>query len=137
MIPIPNDSELQSPDTVPIKKPEAREQARLVAALRKCWSFIHISQQPIVAAIPNGGSRDAREAMNMKTQGVLAGMPDLIILGPDKTTIFIEMKADDGRVSFDQNVIHGQVAGLGHPLIVAYSAEEALASLRKFNAERN
>jgi len=135
MIPIPNDSDLQSADSVPIKKPEAREQARLVAGLRRHWSFLHISERPIIAAVPNGGSRDAREAMNMKTQGVLAGMPDLVIICPNRLTLWIEMKAAEGRVSMDQTVIHSQIVGLGHTMIVAYSAEEALAKLREIQCK--
>lgn len=134
MIPIPDDFELQPAETVPIKKPEGREQARLVACLRGKWSKIEdLLQRPIVAAIPNGGQRDAREAANLKTQGVLAGMPDLIILFPGRIQVFIEMKApDEGRLSLAQKGLHPHIVGLGHTVLVAYSAEEALALLREF-----
>lgn len=131
MIPIPDDFELQPAETVPIKKPEGREQGRLVAALRRKWAPLPDDLRPIVAHIPNGGARDAREAANLKTQGVLSGIPDLIILAPGPITIFIEMKAPDGRVSLSQVNVHRSLAGFGHPIIVAYSAEEALAELRK------
>lgn len=135
MIPIPDDFELQPANTVPIKKPEAREQARLVACLRGKWSKIEdVTRRPVIAAIPNGGQRDAREAANLKTQGVLAGMPDLIVLFPDGFLAFIEMKApDDGRLSLAQIGLHLQIVGLGYIVIVAYSAEEALAELRKLS----
>jgi hypothetical protein len=130
MIPIPLDSELQPLDTIPIKKPEAKQQARLVAALRRCWAPLAIGQRPIIASIPNGGQRDAREACNLKTQGVLPGMPDLIIVAPERRTIFIEMKANDGRLSLGQIEIHRDITAMGHAMIVAFSAEEALAKLR-------
>lgn len=132
MIPIPSDDELQPLDTIPIKKPEAKQQARLVAALRRKWSTISdLSQRPIVFHVPNGGSRDAKEACNLKTQGVLAGIPDLGIMCPGGHTIWIEMKAEDGRVSAMQTALHPHIAMLGFNMIVAYSAEEALAALRK------
>lgn len=132
MIPIPDDFELQPLESIPIKKPEARQQARLVAALRRKWATIaDRSLRPIVAAVPNGGQRDAREASNLKTQGVLAGVPDLFILAPGGRTIWIEMKAEDGRVSISQAGLHPHIQSLGFALIVAYSAEEALAELRK------
>ena len=131
MIPIPADSDLQPLDTIPIKKPEAKQQARLVAALRRAWHLLPQEYRPIVAHVPNGGSRDAREACNLKTQGVLAGFPDLIILCPGARTIFIEMKAADGRVSAMQTLLHPHIADLQYDMIVAYSAEEALAKLRK------
>lgn len=132
MILIPDDFELQDPATIPIKKEEAREQARLVAALRRKWSTIaDLAHRPVVAHIPNGGSRDAREASNLKIQGVLAGIPDLIIILPCGETAWVEMKARDGRVSGSQTSLHSHFTQLGHEVITAYSAEEALAALRK------
>lgn len=132
MIPLPRDAELQPASTVPIKKEEAREQARLVAGLRFCWSKIFDdSERPIVFHIPNGGQRDAREGSNLKTQGVLAGIPDLEIICPRGRTIRIEMKATDGKVSVAQVTLMDHIKQLGHETILAFSAEEALAQLRK------
>ena len=131
MILIPEDFELQDPATVPIKSEEAREQARLVAGLRRKWNDLPEEFQPIVFAVPNGGARDAREGANLKVQGVLAGVPDLVILFPLGITCMIEMKAKEGSVSKAQHEVHPHIQALGHTLIVAYSAEEALAALRK------
>jgi hypothetical protein len=131
MTPLPDDFELQDPATIPIKKEEAREQARLVAALRRCWNLLPDEMRPVIAHIPNGGSRDAREASNLKIQGVLAGIPDLIIILPCGESAWVEMKAADGRVSKSQTDLHAHFKALGHDVITAYSAEEALAALRK------
>lgn len=131
MIPLPNDEALQPVSTVPIKREEAREQARLVAGLRYCWSKIEdLSQRPVVFHIPNGGSRDAREASNLKIQGVLAGVPDLEVVCPGGRTFRIEMKAKTGTVSTAQSTLHEHFGLLGHNVLTAYSAEEALAKLR-------
>jgi len=131
-VPIPDDFELQPADTVPIKKPEAREQARLVAALRKRWHLLPDEARPIVFHIPNGGSRNALEATNLKTQGVLAGIPDLQIVLPGGGGVWVEMKAEDGRVSKKQVDVHAHLRALDHTILVAYSAEEALGLLREF-----
>jgi hypothetical protein len=131
MTPIPDDFDLQDPATIPIKKEEAREQARLVAALRRCWHLLPDEHRPVIAHIPNGGSRDAREASNLKVQGVLAGIPDLIIVLPCGECCWIEMKAKEGRVSLSQTTLHDHFNKLGHEVITARSAEEALAALRK------
>lgn len=129
---IPDNYELQPAETVPIKKPEAREQARLVAALRCRWSRIeNLAQRPVVFHVPNGGSRNALEGANLKTQGVLAGVPDLLIVMPFGETIWIEMKADTGSRSKKQIDLHDHFDKLGHEVITAYSAEEALDKLRK------
>jgi len=131
MIPIPDDFELQDPKSIPIKNEEAREQARLVAGLRLRWNLMPDELRPVVFAVPNGGSRDAREAANLKVQGVLAGVPDLFIMMPMGEVITVEMKARDGRVSGEQIKVHAHFNALGHEVIVAYSAEEALAALRR------
>jgi hypothetical protein len=130
-IPVPEDSDLQPAETVPIKREEAREQARLVAALRRQWHLLPDEYRPVVFHVPNGGARDAREAANLKVQGVLAGIPDLVIVCPFGEIVWIEMKARDGKVSKVQKDLHPHFVKLGHEPIVAYSAEEALAALRR------
>ena len=55
--------------------------------------------------IPNGGSRDIREAANLKKQGVKAGVPDIFLAVPrgGYHGLFIEMKRrDGGRLSVAQ-----------------------------------
>lgn len=132
MIPLPLNSELQPEDTVPIKREEARHQARLVGGLRRCWAKIEDdAQRPIVFHVPNGGSRDAREASNLKVQGVLAGVPDLCIVLPGGKIVWIEMKARAGRVSLSQTDLHNHFTHLGHLVITGYSAEQALDLLRE------
>ena len=131
MMLIPDDWEVQPLETIPIKNEEARHQAALVAALRHKWSLIeNLALRPVVFSVPMGGSRDAREASNLKTQGALAGIPDLGIAMPCGEIIWIEMKATDGVVSGTQLNLHSHFAKLGHEVIVAYSVFEALAKLR-------
>ena len=58
-----------------------------------------------VFAIPNGGSRDKREAARMTAQGVKPGVPDLFIprAAGKFHGLFIEMKREKGgRLSPDQ-----------------------------------
>ena len=49
-----------------------------------------------VFAVPNGGSRNVIEAANLKAQGVMAGVSDLILLLPHKV-YFIELKNPNGK----------------------------------------
>ena len=58
-------------------------------------------------------------------------MPDLCIVLPEGGIIWVEMKAKDGRVSVAQVNLHAHFTELGHRIIVAYSAEEALDKLRE------
>lgn len=132
MIPLPDEFELQPIDTIPKMAEEAREQCRLVAALRRCWKDLPKNRKPIVFAIPNGGQRDAREGANLKAQGVLAGVPDLCIIRPKNVVIWVEMKAKGGKVSPAQLDMHIDMGELEHDVIVAYSAEDAIQKLRSY-----
>ena len=135
-IPLPDVRALQPLSTIPIKTEEAREQARLVAALRFHWSkIVTLADRPIVYHVPNGGQRDPREAANLKVQGALAGVPDLDIVLPQGRSLKVEMKASDGRLSKSQIELHDHLSALGHPVITAYSAEDALEKLQRINWE--
>lgn len=129
--PLPLDSDLQSLESMPKMRPEAKQQARLVAGLKRCWSNLPKNEKPIVFHIPNGGSRNALEGMNLKVQGVMPGIPDLQIVLPESRVIWIEMKAGDGKTSERQDDVHDHLAHLDHTVIVAYTAEEALDQLRR------
>ena len=60
-----------------MKRPEQALQIQLVSALRqllpKPWLVVHV---------PNGGGRSKAEAGIFKAMGVLAGFPDLLVIGP-------------------------------------------------------
>lgn len=74
---------------------EAATQAAIVAYLRSIGL-------PDVGHVPNGGSRDKREAARLKWQGVLAGAPDLFVCLPDGRVAWLEVKSGNGRLSPEQ-----------------------------------
>ena len=45
----------------------------------------------IIAAVPNGGYRNSKEAAIMQREGVLAGFSDLIVIA-QRNVLFLEMK---------------------------------------------
>jgi histidinol-phosphate/aromatic aminotransferase/cobyric acid decarboxylase-like protein len=81
----------------------------------------------LIAAIPNGGTRKAKEAIKLKSEGVVAGMPDLAVLEPSGAFhgLFIEMKTQDGTVSEAQNKIHAKLKQRHYVVRVCRSFEEA------------
>lgn len=67
---------------------EANFQVGVVRFLRMAGHYVF--------AVPNGGSRNVIEAANLKAQGVMAGVSDLILLLPHKV-YFIELKNPNGK----------------------------------------
>lgn len=78
------------------------------------------SQGHYVFAVPNGGSRNLREAVNLKAQGVMAGVSDLIVLLPNKKVYFIEIKNPNGkgRQSPAQREFEDNVRAHGHEYLI-------------------
>lgn len=72
-----------------------------------------------VFAVPNGGSRNIREARNLKMQGVTAGVSDLIIL-LHKKIYFVELKNPNGkgRQSPAQREFEEKVTALGFDYLI-------------------
>nr|MBC7612939.1 VRR-NUC domain-containing protein [Pseudopedobacter sp.] len=59
----------------------------------------------LIFHVPNGGSRNVLEGMQLKASGVIAGVPDIIFLWMGKAYGF-EFKTDIGSVSPIQVKIH-------------------------------
>ena len=57
-------------------------------------------------AIPNGGSRNEREAANLKAEGVRAGVPDVFLAYPSKEFhgLYIEHKTKKGQLTKDKPI---------------------------------
>ncbi len=78
-----------------MKGKEANLQAGCVKWFRLQWPKYSM----VLVAVPNGGSRNFLEAVNLKKQGVVAGTSDLILLTPRGGfgCLCIEMKAEKGK----------------------------------------
>ena len=80
--------------------------------------------------VPNGGSRHRIEAARLKGQGVMPGVPDLIILH-DGLIYGLELKASRrGRLSPRQRDMHERLEAAGAIVATAYGIDEALEQLR-------
>ena len=75
----------------------------------------------VVYAVPNGGKRGKLEAMRLRAEGVLAGIPDLHI---PALALYIEMKTAVGKVSPVQKDVHEQLRRDGQAVHVCRSLED-------------
>lgn len=79
----------------------------------------------IIAAVPNGGFRNAREAAIMQREGVLAGFADLIIISKQHI-LFLELKTPIGVLSKRQKEFQEKVNNLGFQYVVCRSFDQAV-----------
>lgn len=110
------------------RQPEQVFQASLVKSLAMV-----LDPSCVLFAVPNGGFRTAIEAKVLIGQGVLPGMPDLMVLFGG-TAAGMELKAPKGALTAAQVAIHQRLARAGIPVAVVRNLEEALAFLRRVGA---
>lgn len=92
----------------------------------QCFQWAHNTYpqlRKLLFAVPNGGTRHAREAMSLKASGVVSGIPDLICLYKG-IPVGIEMKELNGRLSPDQKAVHEIWLYHGIPVHVVRTFEE-------------
>jgi hypothetical protein len=80
----------------------------------------------LLIAVPNGGSRNAREAAILKAEGVTPGVSDLILLVPagDFHSLCIELKTGKGRQTELQKQWQQDAGRHGNRYVVCRSFEE-------------
>jgi len=80
-----------------------------------CYQWLHNnypSLRGLFFSVPNGSSRDIREAVKLKATGLVPGIPDCVLVWP--VVVGFEFKTDIGKVSDVQGKIHSKwrLAGL-------------------------
>lgn len=85
-------------------------------------------------AIPNGGSRDIREAARLKLQGVKAGVSDMFLPIPNSMFhgLFIELKVGTNKTSQLQDEFIDYVRMNGYMAKVCYGADEAIRTIKSY-----
>lgn len=77
-------------------------------------------------AVPNGGARNPWTAKNLRDEGALSGVADLVLLVPKKgyASLCIEMKKPGGRMSDTQKAFCEAAEGFKNKYVVCYSVED-------------
>ena len=122
--------------TYVIKSSEDAEQQIVIQ-----WARMMMERWPELALlhhIPNGGSRNRKEAVKLKRMGVLAGVPDLHlpVAKAGYNSLYIEMKYGDGRLQTTQKAFLSAAAAERNYCIVCYTAEDAIDVLEKYMNNR-
>ncbi len=103
------------------RRSEHQEQAVLVGLLRNFYPDV------LFFAIPNGGLRNVKVAVKLKAEGVLPGVPDLLVAEPRGSFhgLFVEMKAIGGTTSKDQKKVKLALEARGYAVTVAKGSQQA------------
>lgn len=78
----------------------------------------------LIFSIPNGGTRNVREAMTLKATGLLKGASDLVIIFPNGKLCFIELKISKGIQSDEQKDFEKRISAAGYEYHLVRSLEE-------------
>jgi hypothetical protein len=103
-------------------------EASLQTAIVARWRLLG-TPGSLIAHIPNGGSRDAITGARLKSQGVLAGMPDLVCSSPSGGVFWIELKRRGGRPTPVQLDVHARLRSAGGCVYVLDDLDAAIALL--------
>lgn len=98
---------------------EIKLQANVV---RWAWNN-HPQTRKLLFHVPNGGSRNKAEAMQLKSSGVIAGVPDLLFVWAGKLHAF-ECKTLTGTVSPEQKELHALWKSQGIDVHIFRNEEE-------------
>jgi len=90
----------------------------------------------LIYANANGGYRSKIEAAIMKGEGVLSGVPDLFIAKPNRINagLYIEMKAENGRLTENQKIISETLLTKGYEVKVVRNIDEFIKIVNNYLA---
>ena len=108
-----------------MKSAESLEQQALIQ-----WAQFQSRTYPelkLLYHVPNGGKRNKVTAIRLKKEGVKAGVPDLCLPVPKGKWhgLYIEMKAQNGKLSKKQIWWIEQLRQQGYYVAVCYGWEQA------------
>lgn len=110
-----------------MRQVEAKIQASIVDFIRT------VAPQLLVFHPANGGLRSASEAVRLRSMGVTAGVPDLVIVEPGGQCRFVEIKSKGGTLSAAQKAIRDRLHSMSVSCITVQSIDEVRLALRAWN----
>lgn len=113
--------------TAPAKARAALSEQQIHMTVTR-WLDLALPKGAVFFHVPNGGSRNVIEATKLKRMGTKAGVPDFCVIYRGRS-IFIELKANKGRLSPAQTDMLEQLTLAGAVTTVCRSLEEVSAFL--------
>jgi hypothetical protein len=88
----------------------------------------------ILFAVPNGSKRDKITAKNLKDEGVVSGVADIILLKANKYYggLAIEMKTSKGKQSPTQMAWQKEAEANGNKYVICRSIEDFMREIKDY-----
>lgn len=88
--------------------------------------------EKLLFAVPNGGSRNKLEAINLKRQGIKSGVADVLLLIPRGgfASLCLEFKTKTGKQSPEQKEFQKQAENCGSKYVIVRSVKEAIDEMK-------
>ncbi len=114
---------------------EQNEQVTLMQWLK----IKHKSAELVTTASANGGSRNVKEAANLKRSGVKAGYPDLFVAVPSAGFhgLFIEYKTKTGTLQANQREWLCRLNDNGYLAVCCKGLDEAMTLINAYLKEQD
>lgn len=109
------------------------------AAVQECRLIARMHpDSDLIFAIPNGGARSEKTGAMLKAEGVVAGIPDLMlpVKRPPYGCLFIEVKAPGRKPSKVQCAMIERLRAAGNAVDVCDSAGAIVDTVRAYLAGR-
>jgi hypothetical protein len=95
------------------------------------WTHIPSGEAREHRVNPKTGKRYSLTGQRLRRMGLVAGFPDFIFVGPECTTLWLELKRKKlGRVSEDQEDIFGHLQTCGFVVLVTDDVNKAVQWLK-------
>lgn len=98
-------------------------------AFQRAWN-LYPQTRRLIFHVPNGGSRNKIEGMQLKAQGVVAGIPDMLFIWKGKLYAF-EFKTSNGKLSQAQMKVHTTWTDHGAEPFIVRSPDEFVSLIGK------
>ena len=108
------------------RRPPSNEEHLIQSACVR-WFRLQYKQY-LIWAVPNGGARNHVVAAQMKEEGQLPGVSDLVIVA-DHAILFVEMKTEKGKQSEYQIEFEKRITRLGFQYVVCRSFDDFKATV--------
>ena len=108
-------------------RPESAIQAQIRTFIAHCG--FHSVTVPNGAVLSGDKEKRARQMRSLKRDGLLPGMPDLLVYGSGGRIGHIEVKTPKGTVQDSQKAVKAWLEGLGHSYAICRSIDDTRAAL--------